>query len=212
MTALPLAWKKKNCGKIRLWYRGVYPDFTHHSVQKNAFKICPSPARYLQSGAPHQAFKHSAGTNSSGMSKAKVLCVFALQTSWAMWEENGCRLLGLINKEHADVQFGRICFWWSLHGKWIWRKTTERGCWRWEVASQLTDLTVSEFLFVLLRMFDSVHVASEPSLPWRCSNRCKQSSDSYPSSGSLTILGCSGTTCLQMGGRMRAVSCEQMFD
>lgn len=140
---------KNNRGKIRLWYRGVCPDFTHHSVQKNAFKICPSPARYLQSVAPHQAFKHSAGTNSSGMSKAKVLRVFALQTSWAMWEENGCHLLGLINEEHADVQFGRICFWWSLHGKWIWRKTTGRGCWRCEGASQLSHLTASEFFPVI---------------------------------------------------------------
>lgn len=27
-----------------------------------------------------------------------------------MWGKNECHLLRLINKEHADVQLGRICF------------------------------------------------------------------------------------------------------
>lgn len=53
---------------------------------------------------------------------------------------NECHLLGLINKEHADVQLGRICFFFGSrlgymlsllnqadNGKFIWE-----GIWKWE--------------------------------------------------------------------------------
>lgn len=117
---------------------------THHPTQlKSILQIFSSPAGHLQSIAPHRntCFQTRWKWNALGMSKAEVLYVFALQTSWAMWEENECHLLRLINKEHADVQLGRICFGGSNmltllnqadNGKFIWRQMTENRIWKWE--------------------------------------------------------------------------------
>lgn len=62
-------------------YGVLCPDFTHHSVQKRLFKYVQVQLDIC--GALHhmEAFKHIAGNESSGMSKAKLPCVFALQTS-----------------------------------------------------------------------------------------------------------------------------------
>lgn len=88
---------------------------TSHSLHKSEifFKYVQVQLDFCRA-LPHTetlAFKLWLEMEALGTSKAKVLRVFALQTSWAMWEENECHLLRLINKEHADVQLGRICFW-----------------------------------------------------------------------------------------------------
>lgn len=118
------------------------PRFTRRPTQvRSILQIFLSPV--LQSIAPRRnaCFQTRSKLNALGMSKAKVLCVFALQTSWAMWEENECHLLWLINKEHADVQLGRICFGGSNmltllnqadNGKFIRRQITENRIWKWE--------------------------------------------------------------------------------
>lgn len=154
--------------------------------------------------------------NALGTSKAKVLCVFALQTSWAMWGENECHLLRLINKEHADVQLGRICFgsWLSYmlsllnqadNGKFIWE-----GIWKWERKS----IKDKNFLYIRLRSNDAViqnYLMSICMLgyvktwllnmtlpvPW-ISIRCvKLSFDYYPPVASLTKLWSSWTHTVQ---------------
>lgn len=54
-----------------------------------------------------EALKHIAGYESSGIGTAKVPCN---ANKLSHVGGNGCHLLKLINKEHADVQLGRICF------------------------------------------------------------------------------------------------------
>lgn len=104
-----------HCSEIRFWCHSFMSRwFPLIKLFKIFLKHFLVQLHTLQSSAPHRNMLWNTQASGKLMHKGRVKPRFSMCLHCKQAEpcggKNECHLLRLINKEHADVQLGRICF------------------------------------------------------------------------------------------------------